>query len=197
MDDIDLQQIISDVLKGDTEKFENIMRLYQKSIFLYCYYMLGNYSEAEDCGQDVFLKVYRHLEKYNRDIPFGAWLYKIAYHQCIDVIRKRKLAKYLPFFYRDEKENKQVDQQIETHYFDEFVHKAMSKMSSEERNLLIFRCVEEKSYQEISLILNQSSTTLRKKYERSAAKFRKYYAIEKGVESYEIGQGSGFEKTFS
>ncbi|MDN9012865.1 RNA polymerase sigma factor [Brevibacillus laterosporus] len=72
MDDADLQQVISDVLQGDTEKFEKIMRLYQKSIFLYCYHMLGHYSEAEDCGQEVFLKAYRHLAKYNRDIPFGA-----------------------------------------------------------------------------------------------------------------------------
>lgn len=90
-----------------------------------------------------------------------------------------------------------MDQQIEAHYFDESVHKAMSKLSVEERNLLILRCVEEKSYQEISLILNQSSATLRKKYERSAAKFRKYYAQGKEVGPNEIGQGSGFERTFS
>ncbi|MDN9012864.1 RNA polymerase sigma factor [Brevibacillus laterosporus] len=121
----------------------------------------------------------------------------MAYHQSIDVIRKRKLKKYLPFFYRDEKENNHIDQQIEANYFDEFVHTAMSNLSSEERNLLILRCVEEKSYQEISLILNKSSATLRKKYERSAAKFRKYYALGKGVGSYDIGQGSGFEKTIS
>ncbi|HEY2491905.1 MAG TPA: sigma-70 family RNA polymerase sigma factor [Paenibacillus sp.] len=154
MDDADLRQIIADVLDGDTEKFEKIMRKYQKSIFLYCYHMLGNYSEAEDSGQEVFLKAFRYLEKYNQDLPFGTWLYKIACNQCIDVIRKRKLAKYLPFFYRDEKENKHVDLQIEASYFDEFVHQAMSRLSAEERNLLILRCVEEKSYQEISLILN-------------------------------------------
>ncbi|MDQ0175372.1 RNA polymerase sigma-70 factor (ECF subfamily) [Bacillus chungangensis] len=188
MDDADLRQIIADVLDGDIEKFEKIMQVYQKSIFLYCYHMLGNYSEAEDSGQEVFLKTFRNLKKYNQDIPFGAWLYKIAYNQCIDVIRRRKLAKYLPFFYRDEKENKPVDLQIEANYFDEYVHQAMLRLSAEERNLLILRCVEEKSYQEISLILNQSNANLRKKYERSAAKFRKYYAQVKGVEQYEIGR---------
>ncbi|WNC13885.1 sigma-70 family RNA polymerase sigma factor [Brevibacillus brevis] len=197
MADIDLHQTITEVLQGATDKFEKIVHFYQKSIFLYCYHMLGHDSEAEDCGQEVFLKAYRHLEKYNREIPFGAWLYKIAYHQCIDVIRRRKLARYLPFFYRDEKENKHIDQQIETHYFDEFVHMAMAKLTVEERNLLLLRCVEEKSYQEISLILNQSSATLRKKYERTAAKFRKHYTQGKGVGPYGIGQGSGFEKTFS
>lgn len=196
LDNDNLRHIIADVLEGDIEKFEKIMQIYQKSIFLYCYHMLGNYSEAEDSGQEVFLKAFRCLGKYNQGIPFGAWLYKIAYNHCIDVIRKRKLAKYLPLFYRNEKENKPVDLQIEVNYFDEFVHQAMSRLSAEERNLLILRCVEDKSYQEISMILNQNSATLRKKYERSATKFRKYYAQVKGVGQYDIGQGSAFEKTF-
>ncbi|CAH8249076.1 sigma-70 family RNA polymerase sigma factor [Paenibacillus melissococcoides] len=144
MDEAELRRIIADVVEGDTQKFEQIVQFYQKPIFLYCYHMLGHYSEAEDSAQEAFLKAFRALAKYNPDIPFGAWLYKIAYHQCIDVIRKRKLVKYLPFFYRDDKENKPVDLQIEAHYFDEFVHRAMSKLSAEERNLLILRCVEDK-----------------------------------------------------
>ncbi|AMA72011.1 sigma-70 family RNA polymerase sigma factor [Aneurinibacillus thermoaerophilus] len=197
MDDNTLRQIIADILEGNTEKFEKIMQLYQKPIFLYCYHMLGNYAEAEDSGQEVFLNAFRSLNKYNPAIPFGTWLYKIAYNQCIDVIRKRKLAKYLPFFYQDEKENKHVDLQIEANYFDEYIQQAMSKLSAEERNLLILRCVEDKSYEEISLILNQNNATLRKKYERSAAKFRKHYAQVKGVKPYDIGQGSGFKRTFS
>ena len=103
----------------------------------------------------------------------------------------------MPFFYRDEKQNKHIDQQIEDNYFDEFVHRAMSRLSAEERNLLILRSVEEKSYQEISLILNQKSANLRKKYERTAAKFRLYYTQVKGVGQNENGQGSGYKKTFS
>ncbi|TVX89722.1 RNA polymerase sigma factor [Paenibacillus agilis] len=197
MDDAELRQVIADVQSGDIENFETIMHHYQKSIFHYCYHMLGNYSEAEDMAQEVFLKAYRNLDKYKEEIPFGAWIYKIAYHQCIDAIRKRRLVKYLPFFYRDEKENKAVDQQIEAHYLDEYVHKAMMKLSVEERNLLILRCVQDKSYQEISFILNQNSTSLRKKYERTAEKFRKHYGQVKGVEEVDVEQPSRFEKTFS
>jgi len=196
LNDAELSQIISDVLNGSTEKFENIMAVYQKPIFLYCYHMLGNYAEAEDNAQEVFLKTFHNLQKYTQyEMNFGAWLYKIAYHQCIDIIRKRKLVKYLPFFYQDEKENKDVDLHIEANYFDESVHQAMAKLSAEERNLLILRCVEEKSYQEIGLILGKNSSSLRKKYERTSAKFRKYYAQVKGVGVNEYGQGSGFKKT--
>lgn len=196
MNDAEISQIIADVLDGSTEKFEKIMEVYQKPIFLYCYHMLGNYAGAEDNAQEVFLKTFRNLQKYTQfEMNFGAWLYKIAYHQCIDIIRKRKLVKYLPFFYRDEKENNDVDMHIEANYFDETVHQSMAKLSAEERNLLILRCIDGKTYQEIGLILGKNSASLRKKYERTSAKFRKYYAQVKGVGGYEYGQGSGFEKT--
>ena len=196
MNDEEISQVIADVLDGETDKFERIMEFYQKPIFLYCYHMLGNYAEAEDNAQEVFLKTFRNLRKYTLyEMNFGAWLYKIAYHQCIDIIRKRKLAKYMPFFYQDDKDNKDVDLHIEANYFDEFVQQAMAKLSGEERNLLILRCVEDKSYQEIALILGKNSASLRKKYERTSEKFRKYYAQVKGVGVYEYGQGSGFEKT--
>ncbi|WP_258074419.1 sigma factor-like helix-turn-helix DNA-binding protein [Brevibacillus laterosporus] len=72
----------------------------------------------------------------------------------------------------------------------------MSKLTAEERNLLILRCIEEKSYEEISLILNRKSASLRKKYERAATKFRKSYAQVKEGEMDELAQErSGFKKT--
>ncbi|MCR8980762.1 RNA polymerase sigma factor [Brevibacillus laterosporus] len=178
------------------DQFEQTLKIYQKPIFLYCYHMLSNHTEAEDAGQEVFLKAFRHLNKYNTEIPFRAWLYKIAYHQCIDMLRKKKLARYLPFFYKDETQNNHIDDQIEATYFNESISLSMSKLTAEERNLLILRCIEEKSYEEISLILNRKSASLRKKYERAATKFRKSYAQVKEGEMDELAQErSGFKKT--
>lgn len=129
LNDTELNQIIADVLDGNTEQFEKIMEIYQKPIFLYCYHMLGNYAEAEENAQEVFLKTFSTLKKYTQyQMDFGAWVYKIAYHQCIDIIRKRKLVKYLPFFYQDEKENNEVDLHIEANYFDESVHRYHGKI---------------------------------------------------------------------
>lgn len=194
MEDEVLHKTINQVLEGNIDEFESIALLYQKPIVLYCYHMLGSYPEAEDNAQEVFLKAYRSLSKYNPEVPFAAWMYKIAYHQCIDVIRKRKLTKALSLFYQDEKEHRPVDQQIEAKYPDEKVQRAMAMLSAEERNLLILRSVEEMSYQDISLILHQNSTRLRKKYERSAGKFRKYYVNAKGEDRYAGLQRKGIER---
>lgn len=197
LENADLQERIAAVLAGDIQKFEAIMQAYQRPIFFYCYHMLGQYNEAEDCGQEVFLKAYRSLGQYDPNLPFGAWLYTIAYNQCIDVIRKRKLTKYLSLFYRDDQENRPVDQHMEANYPDAAVQQTMAMLTAEERNLLLLRTVEELSYQEISRMLHQNTARLRKRYERSARKFRKYYAQAKGVKHYGYGQGSGAEGTSS
>ena len=161
-------QIVADVLKGEIDKYELIMNRFHKAIFNYCYHMLGDYAEAEDCTQEAFLKAYRNLSKFEPDKPFEAWLYRIACNQCIDLLRKRKLSR-----------------------------RALAKLTAEERSLLILRCVEDKSYHEISLILQQSTTYLRKKFERAAAKFRKHYAMAEGEETNEHGQRPGPETTLS
>lgn len=197
MDDTELRFIIGEILNGDTRQFEKIMQRYQRQILHYCYHMLGNHAEAEDCVQEVFLKAFRHLRTYRPEKPFEAWIYTIASNHCLDVLRKRKLARYLPFLYRSDEDHKPIDQRIEAAYFDERVLRAMSRLSAEERSLLILRCVEDKTYEEIGLILQRSSASLRKKYERTAAKFRKYYIQMEGANGDESRRRSGSSTTLS
>lgn len=197
MEETAFHQIVADVLKGEIDQYESIMKLCHQSIFNYCYHMVGNYDEAEDCTQETFLKAYRYLSTYKPDKPFKPWLYRIAYNQCMNQLRKRKLTRYLPFLYQKDQDNTAVDQAIENKYYNPAVLRALSHLSAEERNLLILRCVEDKNYSEISLILQRDMAYLRKKYERAAAKFRKHYAKAKGEEAHEHGRQPGPETTFS
>lgn len=176
------EHIVRSILDGEIEKFELLVRRFQTPIFRYCYHMLGHREEAEDTSQEVFWKAYCHLTKYKQEVPFAAWLYKIAYHSCLDVLRKRKRSKLLPFLFQNEKQASNVEQHIEDVYFSESVYLALSRLSLEERTLLILRGVEEKTFEEISLIVNKKSVSLRKKYERTVAKFRLNYAKVEGRE---------------
>ncbi|WP_126425190.1 RNA polymerase sigma factor [Brevibacillus marinus] len=182
MDQPSPEQVVHSILEGRIEGYELLVRRFQNAIFRYCYHMLGHHEEAKDATQEVFWRAYRHLNKYKLDVPFAAWLYKIAYHHCIDIIRKRKLSNLLPFIFRNEKQYSPVDQHIEDVYFSEAVYLSMAKLSPEERTLLILRGVEEKTFDEIAMILHKKSASLRKKYERTAAKFRLYYSQVKGGE---------------
>jgi RNA polymerase sigma factor (sigma-70 family) len=182
MDQQSPEQVVNTILKGNVDEYACLVQRFQSPIFRYCYHMLGHREEAEDASQEVFWKAYRHLNTYKTNVPFAAWLYKIAYHHCIDVLRKRKLSTFLPLLFRSEKQHSPVDQHIEDVYFSEAVYLSMMKLSAEERTLLILRGVEEKPFDEISMILKKNAASLRKKYERTAAKFRLYYSQAKGGE---------------
>jgi RNA polymerase sigma factor (sigma-70 family) len=75
---------------GDTACFEELVRRYMKAIFNFAYRMTGNYAEADDVAQDVFVQVYRSLPTMRTDLPFKAWLYVVARNKCLDVLKRKR-----------------------------------------------------------------------------------------------------------
>jgi len=182
----EINELLDAIIQGAEDRYAEIMQSFQVPIFHYCYHILGNRFEAEDATQEVFIKAYRQIRKYNREMPFAAWLYKVAYHHCIDLIRKRKWIRLLPFLGVAKPSQSDIEQHIENVYFSETVYLAMAALSVEERTLLLLRGVEVKTYDEISLIMNKNAASLRKKFERTAAKFRSAYSsLEMGGVTHE------------
>lgn len=142
------------------------------------------------------MKAYRNLSKFEPDKPFEAWLYRIASNQCIDYLRKRKLSRFLPFLYQKDQDNRHVDQVIEHKYYNPSVLRALARLTAEERSLLILRCVEDKSYHEISLILQQSTTYLRKNFSEPQPSSANIMPWPR-EETNEHGQRPGPETTLS
>lgn len=50
--------------------------------------------------QEVFIKAYEHIDKYTKSVSFSSWVYKIAYHHCLNLINRRKLYQMVPFLKR-------------------------------------------------------------------------------------------------
>ena len=186
MDRNEINELLDAIIQGAEDRYAEIMQSFQVPIFHYCYHILGNRFEAEDATQEVFIKAYRQIRKYNREMPFAAWLCKVAYHHCIDLIRKRKWIRLLPFLDVAKPSQSNIEQHIENVYFSETVYLAMAALSVEERTLLLLRGVEKRTYDEISQIMNKNAASLRKKFERTAAKFRSAYSLlEKGGVTHE------------
>jgi RNA polymerase sigma-70 factor (ECF subfamily) len=81
--------------KGDQAAFGRLVLAYQTHVYNMAYRMLGNATEAEDAAQEVFLRVYTNLHRYDPRRSFRTWLLSIASHYCIDRIRRRRIA-WLP-----------------------------------------------------------------------------------------------------
>ncbi|MCO1337823.1 hypothetical protein BJH93_02795 [Kocuria polaris] len=82
--------LVARAQSGDLDAFEELVRRYQRGILRYCRGMLGNGPDAEDAVQDVLVTAWRRLPTLRAAEAVSTWLYRIASHRCIDIIRKRR-----------------------------------------------------------------------------------------------------------
>ena len=87
--DLDDKELIAIAIGGREDTFEELVRRYQRPIVSYVYRMLNDYDSSLDVAQEVFIKVYKSLERYSSDYKFSTWLYRIAHNAAIDHIRRR------------------------------------------------------------------------------------------------------------
>ncbi|WP_019913671.1 RNA polymerase sigma factor [Paenibacillus sp. HW567] len=181
-----ISEAIEQVKAGNREAFATIIRAFEKQIYTYCYYILRNREEAEDAVQEVFVKVYRELRRYEERVSFSAWLYKVAYHHCLDQIRKRKRRNRLLSLYKEQRPNAYYNLKDD----DPFQKLLIDELTAEERNLLILKVVEQYSFEEMGQIMECNPATLRKKFERLRKKLVRQRMIEGGGSHGEVARSN-------
>ncbi|HBH46480.1 MAG: hypothetical protein A2445_03980 [Candidatus Jacksonbacteria bacterium RIFOXYC2_FULL_44_29] len=90
-------QLIKKYLKGDEKSLELLIRSYLQPIYSFVYRYLGNATDVEDVTQEVFVRVWRNLKKFDTNKPFKTWLFSIAKNAAIDWQRKKKLIPFSDF----------------------------------------------------------------------------------------------------
>ena len=83
--------IIEKCLRGQSEYFEEIVNRYKRLIFSIILNYIKDKEQVEDIAQDVFIKIYNNLNKYNPEYKFSAWVAKITSNTCVDIIRKKSV----------------------------------------------------------------------------------------------------------
>ncbi len=87
---MDEQALVAGCLQGRTEDFKMIVEKFSPPAMALALNVLGNYSDAEDACQELFIQVYRNLKSYDMNKSFKNWLYTILYRRCLDHLRKRR-----------------------------------------------------------------------------------------------------------
>ena len=165
------KQLIGLALDGDQKAYETLLNKYRNLVFSIMLKMIRNPQEAEDLTQEAFMKAFNSLSSFNDEFAFSTWLMKIASNNCIDYLRKRKLRTYSihePIQYKDEKieidipdqdagpEKKMIQSEKR-----EIIENAINELPERYRHVIILRHKEEKSYEEISELLNLPLGTIK------------------------------------
>jgi RNA polymerase sigma-70 factor (ECF subfamily) len=83
-------ELIERCLGKDNSAWEQIVARFRKRVFHIAYKFTGKHDDAEDLTQEIFLRVFKSLDKFNRDADFSTWLSSVARNHCIDHYRAQK-----------------------------------------------------------------------------------------------------------
>ncbi len=172
---------IAAFLSGDRDGMDRLVLRHKDRIFNLCYRLLGDYSDAEECAQETFIKVLRSLKGFRFESSFSTWVYTIAVNICKnrrDSAEHRFWKTVLRFAHNSPEEEGAADFEIEdpapsplarmTEREKEVtLQAAINSLSHDHRTVMVLRHVEGLSYEEIIAITGYNLGTLKSKLARA------------------------------
>lgn len=168
---------------GERKAFDKLVLKYRNRVFNICYRFLGDYQEAEDTAQDVFLKAYGSLKRFKFKSSFYTWLYRITVNTCKNRLKSLgyRLTKMRVSLSDAENEDKDIhlpsraiaDEskspliEIEKKERANLIQKAIDSLSSEQKEVVILRDIEGFSYEEIADMTGIKPGTLKSRLSRA------------------------------
>jgi RNA polymerase sigma-70 factor (ECF subfamily) len=167
-----VDELIERCLKGEQQAWEQIVRLHWRKVFNVAYKFVGKHDEAEDLTQDIFLKIFKSLDTFDRRANFQTWLISVSRNLCIDHYRSVR------------KERETIDRDVDPGDLSPVSHEvspyaaleqrdrvsllreAMNELPESLRTAVLLRDIRELTYQEIADTLHLPEGTVKSRINR-------------------------------
>lgn len=174
---LDDRALVARILEGDRDRFTDLVSRYEKRLINYVYRITHRYEDAHDLAQDIFVKVYLALDRYDPKYQFSTWLFRIAQNSAIDALRKKTIAEVPITRPADEegsgKEREFADDGISPYralknkQLSAAIDKAVVNLPPDYRELIQLRHFAELSYEEIASMKKLPLGTVKNKLFRA------------------------------
>src|ERR1041385_36390 len=176
-EDIRLMRLAS---SGDMAAFEQLVERHQRMVIGTVGRMLGTNSDAEDIAQQVFVRVWKNLKRYEPRAKFTTWLLKITRNLVFNELRRRSRHPAVPLQSETDEEERPLkdenavspDATLLEHELQEAVDAAIAQLPETQRMAVILRRYEELSYEEIAEALDQSVSAVKSLLFRARTELR-------------------------
>jgi RNA polymerase sigma-70 factor (ECF subfamily) len=174
-------QLIEQAQGGNAEAFGQLYERHAAAVFRYVFAHVDNRLDAEDLTEDVFLRAWRSISKYRqRDIPFLAYMFRIARNAVIDHHRSSRRSEQLVSLEEDDRPDRQIrdfrpdpgDAAIESQERQE-MHRLLGQLQEDYRTVLLLRFLSGLDPEETALVMGRSSGAVRVLQHRALTAFRK------------------------
>jgi RNA polymerase sigma-70 factor, ECF subfamily len=146
---------------------ENLVNNYEKKVYGFIYNIIRDHYMAQDLTQDVFVRIYQNLYKYNSDYPIEPWIFKIAYNLTINYFKKNK--NKLTEVQLDEKMDTLciLEDNIVSIEIQESMLKTIKSFSPDCKAIFVLRIIEDLTFEQIAEILGTSTASAKLKFYRN------------------------------
>ena len=135
------RELVKRAQKEDKEAFEELVRRHQARVFAVAGGILRNKEDVEDIAQQVFLKAYFSLKRFDQRAAFSTWLYKITVNECWDLLRKRKVR---PLLYEADLSEEQARQYSASEEREEQTQDVSERLEKRQELERLLDCLEER-----------------------------------------------------
>jgi RNA polymerase sigma-70 factor (ECF subfamily) len=151
--------------------WEEIVRRYRRKVFGIAYKFTGKYEESQDLSQEIFLRIFRSLDKFDRNADFGTWLYSVSRNHCIDHYRSGRREREMLVQHEvplEELASGRFDphRRIEVRDKREMLLQALGSLPKKLREAVVLRDIRGLSYQEIVDYLRLPEGTVKSRINR-------------------------------
>jgi RNA polymerase sigma-70 factor (ECF subfamily) len=172
------RELIEQTLRGNTDAFSFLVKKYENKVFHLASGFVPDRATADDLAQEVFLKAYLALPKFQFRSEFGTWLYRIAVNHMKDYLRKRARreevaldpAKEALLAAEDARQKEEEERTGKAHR--DLVMQMLRKLPLKHQMILTLRDIDGLSYEEIGQILRLSPGTVDSRLFRARRKLR-------------------------
>ena len=189
-----IETLIQRCLSGDQLAWEAIVRQYRRKVFNVAYKFVGRHDEAEDLTQDIFLKVFKSLDTFDRRANFQTWLISVSRNLCIDHYRSVR------------KERETIDRDVDANELTpasphispiaaleqrdrvELLREAMAALPATLRTAVLMRDIQECSYHEIARALKLPEGTVKSRINRGRSELARQIRKLRGEQFSPTGQ---------
>lgn len=180
---LDDSQLVAEYLQGKTQAFEDLVERYQKRLLNFVYRTIGDRERAEDLVQEVFIRVHRHLHRFDQTKKFSTWIYTIASNLAKNELRNRSRnplvlfqaikrnweADHRPLQFEDP--HHRPDDLYRQRQLRELVQWAVGQLPEHHRAVFVLRELEGKTYEEIAEITSCNLGTVKSRLNRARNRF--------------------------
>ncbi|MBA2670147.1 MAG: sigma-70 family RNA polymerase sigma factor [Gemmatimonadetes bacterium] len=181
---LDDSALVTAFLAGDERGFSELVERYQTRLLNFVYRTIGDRERAEDLVQEVFIRVYRHLHRFDRSKKFSTWAYTIASNLAKNELRNRSRNPLVLFQTLGKGAREEDDRPLEfedsstrpddlyrKRHLRELVEETVAQLPEHHRQVFVLRELEGKSYEEIAEITDCNLGTVKSRLNRARTAF--------------------------